>query len=908
MYARLSNPNDSTEVYYAVTDARGIFTFLAIRPQSYFLDLTYVGYTKVSKTVVVDKQNTDLGTFEMSETTIPLGEVVVQGTMPAAIQKADTTEFMAKAFRTNPDADAQDLIAKMPGITVDNTGVKALGEDIQQVLVDGKPFFGGDPTLALHNLPADAIEKIQVFDKMSDQAEFTGFDDGQSVKTINIILRPEKRNSQFGKYYGGYGDDGHYLTGGSGNVFDNDMKLSLIGLSNNVNQQNFSTQDLLGVLGSTGQRGAMFAGNGVGRQGMGRGGGGGGNFIGGFQGGGGNGGASIGNFLIGQQSGITSTSSVGTNYTDNWGGGVSVSQSYFFNSADNRNTQGLTRTYFSNVDSVNLYNQRTDADGKNYNHRLDGRYEFAPDTSNSIIDQPKLYFQNNHQTSVVAGSNALTPLQILNQAENDNATTTTGNNLSNHLVLRHKFDIPGRTISLDFGATSNTKNGSGTLLSSAEYFTGSPPQYDTLNQRTGLVSSSASLSARVAYTEPIMDATLLQLSWNPTYSKNNSDNRRFSYDPVTQTYASVDTGLSNTYNNTYSTNNAGAGLRFRGKSFNVMADVVYQTALLQGDQIFPFGGNTSKRFYAVLPALTMNFNITDHSNLRLFYRTTSSAPSISQLQNVVDNSNPLILSTGNPDLKQSYNYTLMSRFALTNVGTAQGFFVLFTATHTANYVGTLTLTSQRDSVLAQGIPFNRGTQLTIPVNLEGYWTGRTFLTYSLPVTFIRSIMNLNGGVTYARTPGLVDELYNYSSTLSYSLGEVWSSNISDEIDFSLGYTGNYNTTRNTLQPNLNSDYYNHNVDFKLNLIFWNGVVYRSEVMNTLYSGLTGGYDQNLVIWNMSLAKKFLSNKAAELSFGVTDLLNQNKSVTRTVTDSYIEDAQNLVLGRTLMLTFTYTLR
>jgi hypothetical protein len=149
---------------------------------------------------------------------LELGEVAVEAAAPPVTQKADTTEFSARSFKTHPDATAEDLLAKMPGISIRNGTVTSNGETVQQVLVDGKPFFGGDPTLAIRNLPADVIDKIQVFDKLSDQAEFTGFDDGQSQKTINLMLRPDRRNSQFGKVYGGVGGEGQYLTGGNDNV------------------------------------------------------------------------------------------------------------------------------------------------------------------------------------------------------------------------------------------------------------------------------------------------------------------------------------------------------------------------------------------------------------------------------------------------------------------------------------------------------------------------------------------------------------------------------------------------------------------------------------------------------------------------------------------------------------------
>ena len=190
VHVKLTNESDTTETYFATTDASGSFSFQNIRYLTCRLEATSVGFAGLTRKIVIDRPSLNLGDMPLTLRLIPLGEIVVQRDPPPAVQKADTTEFNARAFKTNPDATTEELLAKMPGITVDNSGtVTAHGEQVQQILVDGRPFFGSDPTLAIRNLPADAIEKIQVFDKMSDQAEFTGFDDGQAVKTINIIRR-----------------------------------------------------------------------------------------------------------------------------------------------------------------------------------------------------------------------------------------------------------------------------------------------------------------------------------------------------------------------------------------------------------------------------------------------------------------------------------------------------------------------------------------------------------------------------------------------------------------------------------------------------------------------------------------------------------------------------------------------
>ena len=188
---------------------------------------------------------TDLDTIRLALDSKVLKEVVVVG-QGTAVQKGDTTIMAASSFKVNPDANAEDLVKKMPGITVENGTVKAHGEEIKKVLVDGKPFFGDDPSVALRNLPADVIDRVQVYNKLSDQAELTGFDDGSSSKTINIVTRKDAKISQFGKFTGGYDFDDKYLVAGNLNIFKGPRRFTFTGMSNNVNMQNFAMQDLVG--------------------------------------------------------------------------------------------------------------------------------------------------------------------------------------------------------------------------------------------------------------------------------------------------------------------------------------------------------------------------------------------------------------------------------------------------------------------------------------------------------------------------------------------------------------------------------------------------------------------------------------------------------------------------------------
>jgi hypothetical protein len=898
---RLTDASDTSAVRHATTADNGTFAFPGLGLRAYRLEATRVGYAPLRRTLRVAQADFDAGVLVMTEEAIPLREVEVKGILPPAQQKADTIEFSAQAFKTHPDADAGDLLTKVPGVTVENGTVKSNSEQVQQVLVDGKPFFGGDPNIALHNLPAEAIDKIQIFDKLSEQAEFTGFDDGQSQKTINFKLRPERRNSQFGKAAAGHGDQGRYTAGGNLNLMHGNRRLSVLELSNNVNQQNFAAQDLLGVMSASGQRGGPFGGGGGSR----RSGGGG---VGGGFGGGPGGPGGLSNFFVGQQNGLVTTHALGANFGDQWWRNLQLSQSYFFNSTDSRNSQSLARQYAARPDSVDRYDQATDSESRNYNHRADSRFEYMVDSSNSFVVIPRLYFQSHHASSTQTGTNLTTDGLVASQATSTSRSATSGDNLSSHVVYRHRFPTRGRTISVDFGGGYNRKDGSTGVRSVADYFQPGGTLSDTLNQQTDLLTHGYSLSSRVVYTEPVGGSGLLEIHYDPSVTRTDADNRVHLYDPLSGTYSEVDTGLSNTYGNTNTVHNAGLGYRARRGNLRFSTGLSYQKSTLHGERTFPVPTTVDRDFYNFMPSFNAEYTLADHSNWRVFYRTSTSAPSISQLQDVVDNSNALAFTSGNPRLNESYSHTLVSRYSTADPLRSRSFFFLVSVQQTRGYVATSTVTASADSVLTGGVVMKKGTQLSYPVNLDGYWSANTFATYSLPTGLLGGILNLSSGLAYTRIPGLVGGERNVAGTRTLTGGVVLSSNRSENLDFTLSYMGNYNVARNTLQTSLDNEYYSHVASVKLNVILWNDLVVRNEIGSTYSSGLASGYNQNILMWNAALGLKCLKEHRGELRLAATDLLDQNKSTSRSVTGSYVEDTRNSALGRFVMLTFTYTIK
>lgn len=879
---------DSTKLpLFSVSNSQGVFVFNNVADGSYTLAITSIGYGEVKKQVSVIGQNVDLGNIFISKSAETLSTVVINNTPPVK-QNGDTLEYTASQYKVNPDATGEDLIKKMPGVTVDRqTGaVTAQGESVKKVTVDGRDFFGDDATATLRNLPADVVDKIQVFDKLSDQAQLTGFDDGNTTKSINIVTKKDMRTGNFGRIYAGYGTDDRYSGGGNVSFFNNARRISLVGLVNNVNQQNFSSDDLLGV--TSGNRG------GGGR----RGGGGGGNFRGGSS-----------NFTVGPQSGIAKTNAFGVNYSDAWGKKIDVSGSYFFNNSNTNNNQTISRQNFITKDSSQYYDENTISNNINYNNRVNFRLTYRIDSNNTIIATSNLNFQKNNSTNLVGGTNYFDEEKqnILSKTENDINSNSNGSSNSNMLLFRHSFAKRGRSISLGIFQSYNNRDSQNYLNADNSYYKSIVKQ-DTVKQFSNQNNFTNQYRFNLVYTEPLSTKTQLQLNYEPSFQKSKADQETFNFDNTNDKYSLRDTSLSNKFDNTYNTQNAGITIRHGDRNNMIAAGVSYQYSELKSSQEFPQVSFIDNSYSNFLANAFSRFKLSSRSTLRVIYRGSVSPPSVSQLQNVINNSNQFFYTTGNPNLQQQYTNNLITRYTYTNSGKGQSFFANLFFQNISNYVTNATYTASKDSILTNTVTLFKGSQLSKPVNMDGYINARSFFTFGMPLKFIKSNMNLNAGLSYARQPGMINNVENISDAYNYNLGAVISSNINEYIDFDLSYAANINTVKNSIQPDLNNNYFTQSIGINTNFLTKKGSFLNNAISNESYKGLTDGFNQNYWLWNIAIGQKFLKNQDGELKLSVFDLLNQNKSITRDVTESYVQDQTNRVLRQYFMLTFTYKLK
>lgn len=882
----LRDVRDSTKIRGMATNADGQFRFTDVSPGVYMLRVSYTGYGGKNQKIFIRSSDVNIGVLQIAPSVTRLKDVVIQGDPIAVEQKEDTISYAASAYKTNPDATAEDLIAKMPGITSDESGVKAQGETVRQVLVDGKEFFGDDPNVALRNLPAEIIDRIEVFDQLSEQSQFTGFDDGQTRKTINIVTRRGMQNGAFGKVQAGVGEDGQYIAGGSYNSFQGDRKLTLLGLSNNINQQNFGADDLLGVTGN-----APAGGRG-GRRGGDRGNARGGN---------------SGDFLTTQQNGISTTHSGGINYSNQWGKKLEFSGSYFFNTAENNRYTELSRNYISR-DSGMVYTESNLSLSENTNHRASFRLKYDIDDANSLIITPRLSLQLNN-SNAFTGSLSTVQEQPLNALDKINSANRTGYNFSNNILFRHRFAKRGRSVSLGLNMGANDRDAESELRSLTEVF--EEDRFTEIDQRSDNITNNHSISSNIALTEPLGQHGMLQLNYNASLTKSDSDKRTYDADAETGEYSILNTDLTNIFKNNYFTNRGGLSYRYSFmRKYNFMAGVDFEHAKLSSDQDFPRHLEVERTFKNVLPQLSLNYRFSERENLRVIYRTSTNAPSISQLQNVVDNDNPLFLRSGNADLKQAYQQSLTLRYGKTTLETGKTFLLNIHGSLIANDIGNATFyNGTRDSTVVNDITLAPGQQLTYPVNVSGNWNARSFVTYGIPVKWIKSNLNLNTGFNYNRNPAVIDGVTNLAHNYTLSQGLILSSNISESLDFTFSYSANYTIVKNTLtETSSDNNYFTHLSSFRVTAQPWKGITLSSNATNSLFDGLSSEFDQSIWFWNAAVGYKFLKSRSLEVKVSAFDLLNQNKSIRREVTDTFIEDSRTNVLTRYFMLTAVYTFR
>jgi hypothetical protein len=874
---------------------------LRVTPGQYQMRITFVGYITDDRSVRVPSDTLRLGHIALTPDVLLLDETVVEAVQERVTVRGDTTVYNADAYTVNPDASAEDLVRRMPGVVVQDGEVQAQGEQVRRVLVDGEEFFGTDATAALRNLPAEMIQQIEVFDRGSDQARFTGFQDGNEERTMNIVTRPGMRTGQFGRVYGGVGTDSRYNGGGAVNIFSGSRRISLIGLTNNVNQQNFAFEDLLGVLGdgSSGRRGGGPRGGGMMRGGGMR-----------FGGGGGGMSGSPRDYMVGEQGGVNRTNSIGINYTDRWGGSVRVNGSYFFNHTGNDTDAWLEREYLAAFDDQS-YLENTSSEARNLNHRFNFRVEADLSDATQLVITPRMSAQANSSESLVFGANYFDDGLSMSGFDNQSDARYTGYDASTTFLLRHRLPREGRTISASVGFSADARDGE-SAQRIGQTFAGDigPDPESGLDYSREIASDGTTrgVQGNLAFTERIGESGMFQVNYRPSFSTNSSDQEAFRLDPQSGQFSIFDPDFTTNSERVALTQRSGVSYRLRSGRINASLGTDVQHERLTYDQTGGRAFSVDRTYWSVLPNANLQVDLGTGRSLSLMYRSNTSTPSATQLRDVIDDSNPLFVTTGNPSLDPSMSHNAFLRLRMANAERGTMLMGFLSVNAVQNYIANAIVQAGRDSVAMGGITLEPGARFSSPVNLDGYVGARSFLVYGRPVGFLRSNLNASVGANVSRVPALTNGVESTSRNAQLDGRLFLGSNISPQVDFSLSYGLTYTHATSSSSIIDDTQAFRHRASAQTTLRPWGPVLLESNVMLSHHTGLSANVDPTSVIWNAAIGFKFLHNERAEIRFGVVDLLNQNTNVARNVTDLYIEDFESQAIGRYFMVNLIYQVR
>jgi len=772
---------DSSLVTFSMTDNNGNFELNDIPNGEYRLLLSQVNYRNTNKTFTIDAdhRSVDLGKIIMYDKNKVLDEVVIEA--PPVTLIGDTVQYNAGSFKTQPNASVEDLLKKLPGVKVEKDGtVKAQGENVKKVLVDGKEFFGNDPKMATKNLPADAVDKVQVYDKLSDQAQMTGFDDGNSEKTINLKLKKDKKKGMFGKVNAGVGTEKRYQGKFNVNSFKGARQMSVIGMGNNTNAEGFSFMDILNFTGAMNQLK--------------------------------NGGGSINismssddplsGLLGGNNSGINTTWGGGVNYNNIIGTKTDFQSNYFYSRFNPKRISNIQRQYFT---PANLYKQNSVSDNITNSHRANFSADYQIDSFRSIKIAPNFSYQKTDNMSATDYNTVSDKGTLINEGSSKNLSGNEGTSLSTNILFRNKFRKKGRTFSLNLLTNFSNSDGDGSLQSITSFYdaNGLPLRKDSINQKNNNSADVKGYNVRAVYTEPLFKKSLLEFSVGKSHSENISSKTTYDYNKSNGKFDLVNNKLTNEFENTYSYTNAGVRVRKQTKTYNYALGATWQKADLEGVITNLKDSVIGKSFTNILPNARFQYYFTKYKQVTLNYSTNTNQPSISQLQPVPDNTNPLYIRLGNPDLKQEFIQSVRLNASLVNPFKNRNLFLFLTLQKTQNKI------VNYDKINSFGV------DSVMPVNVNGVYNMNGNISFSFPVRFLKGTMDISSmvntyhGKQFSNTQENIINTFTVGPRLRLSMSPTDKFNLSVNADF------NHSKTKYSIASARNAKYFTqeYGVDF-----------------------------------------------------------------------------------------------
>ncbi|SHF47073.1 Carboxypeptidase regulatory-like domain-containing protein [Bacteroides luti] len=855
---------DSTFVTGVSSKKDGSFSISSLKKGRYVIKVSFIGYATVAKPfqITSTKASANLGEILLKPDAVMLKGTVVTAEAPPVTVVEDTMVYNASAYRTQEGAMLEELVKKLPGAEVSSEGkVTINGKEVKKIMVDGKEFFSDDPKVAMKNLPVNMVENVKAYDKKSDLARITGIDDGDEETVLDLTVKKGMKKGWIGNVITGTGSQNRYEAGLMASQFKDNSQVTVIGSANNTNNQGFSE------FGDAGQGMSGNAG-----------------------------------------SGINATKSIGLNFAKEndkieLGGNVKYGRS----DADAK-MKSTSETFLGNSSSFGTNNNssRRFRDDVNGNFRL----EWKPDTLTNIIFRPNVSYS---KTNSISGGNSTTSN---NSHQLVNTRVSTSNNLSDYvsmsgnLQINRKLNNKGRSVT--FRAEYGYNNNASDKYSYANTYFNLLDKTDLKDQYIDNTGKGFNYRLQAIYIEPIFDKRFLQFRYS--YQNKYSASDKYSY-AASENYGPtigyqdkiynsdyVDS-LSNCLSNRYATNQFELSMRtIRTKyMYNIGISLEPQSSKSKTTVGPNKGKDLSQSVLNFSPTFDMHYRFSKQKQLRFMYRGSSSAPDINNLQAVIDKTDTLNIKYGNPNLKPSYSNRLML------------FFNNYMKESQSSVMAHLNFSNTLNSV-ASKMRYNQNTggKITDLVNVNGNWSANGFLNYNTPLknkkftisTF--SNASFSDAVSYTSISANSAAEAQKSTTHNMNLSQRLSGNFRcDLLDFTLNGSIRYSLAKNSLQVNSNRETFDYTVGSSTNINLPWSIYLSSDVNYNIKNGYSGSYKKNQVMWNAQLSKTFLRGNNATLRFKIYDILHQQSNLSRTITETMMQDTEYNTLGSYFMVHFVY---
>ena len=888
---------DSTYVTGAISNEKGLFHLNAPENGKYLLKITSVGYKPTVKRVVIEQdKNLALGNVVVGADAIMLKGAVVTAMAQKVTLKEDTFVYNSAAYRTPEGSVVEELVKRLPGAEVSDDGtIKINGKEVKKILVDGKEFMTGDTKTALKNLPTSIIDKIKAYDEKSDLSKVTGIDDGEEQTVLDFNVKKGMNKGLMSNIDLGIGNKDRYSARGMGGYFNNNNRFMLFGNANNTSDRGF---------GGGGPRRGFGGGNGLNASKM-----------------------LAANYNYEEKNKFKFNTSLRWNHSD---GDV-------WSRRSSENFMGSSSS-FSN--SLNQNFSRSDS----WNGNI--RLEWMPDTMTNILFRPSISWTTNDSRSTgISASYNQDPYQytedplsdegiekmdevdaVINRQKSVSLSYSKNNNISGMLQLNRKLNNKGRNVTLRMDAKYTDKDSKSISLQNAHLYlvqneAGLDSTYQT-NRYNLTPSKDYSYSAQATYSEPLWKATFLQFSYKFTYSYSKSDRStydfsKYSFDGISPEYGAwgnylgrLDGELGDYRDDKLSryseyrnyTHDIQVMMRFIRQKYNLNFGVMIQPQ--RSKFIQDYQGkyvDTVRTVTNVSPTLDFRYRFSKMSNLRVNYRGTTSQPSISQLLDITDNSDPLNISKGNPGLKPSFT----QNFRL--------FYNNFVQNHNKGVMTYINFSTTSNSI-SNKVTYDEttGGRITRPENINGNWNvmGAFMFNCSIDSTGVWNI-NTDTNLGYNHYVSYLSLDNSQDSQKNTTQNTTWNERLSlsyrnDWLELSLDGTLAYNHAKNKLQPNSNLDTWQFSYGPSMTLTAPWGTSLNTSLSCSSRRGYSdASMNTDEFVWNAQLSQGFLKGKPLTVMLQFYDLLHQQSTFSRAISSVSRTDTEYNAINSYAMLHVVY---